>query len=184
MAKKKKRLDRSDFISLTALLMSMVAVFVSIYEAKILKEQQLIMLSQEKTSVWPYLDGVLNFEYSEKVRISFEFENKGIGPSKIRRMGLILNGTEIADYVSLVDSLEHYFPKDVDLGVSYQPAEGDVISPGEKFTTLMIESNRFPGDLQQVRKMDLRFDVCYCSVYDDCWHIDLQDKRKREPCDH
>ncbi len=183
MAKKKNNFDRSDFISVTALIMSMVAVFVSIYEARILKEQQLLMQEQEKTSVWPYMDGILSYEYAEKIRIRFEFENKGIGPSKIRRMRLLLNGTEVRDYISLIDSLDAYFPVVADLGVSFQPAEGDVISPGEKITTLLIESNRFPGDLNKIREMDLRFDLCYCSVYDDCWSIDPEDKQVRTPCD-
>lgn len=183
MAKKKKTFDRSDIISLTALLMSMVAVFVSIYEARILKEQQLIMQTQEKTSVWPYLDGALSYEYSDKIRIRFDFENKGIGPAKIRKMTLLFQEEPIKDYVDLMNKLDTFFPKEADMGVSYKLVEGDVISPGEQFTNLQIESNRFPGDLSKLRELDLHFDVCYCSVYDDCWSIDHQDTRNRPACE-
>lgn len=172
MAKKRKKLDRSDFIAFTALLMSMMAVFVSIYEARILKEQQLIMLSQEKTAVWPYLAGTLNFEYADKIRIQYEVENKGIGPARIRQMALTLNKDVIDGYQMLLEKITAYFPNSADVGVSFRLLDGQVLSVGETVVPLMIESRRFPGDLEKIRNLELNFDICYCSVYNDCWSIE------------
>lgn len=183
MSNSKLNLDRSDFLSLAALLLSIMALFVSIYEARILKQQQEIMLTQEKTSVWPYLDGQLSYEYSDKIRIRYTLENKGIGPSKIRRMSLMFNEKQIDNYIELVDSLNRYFPDTTNLGISYMPAKGDVISADEKIETLFIESKRFPGDLETIRDLQLHFDVCYCSVYDDCWRVRNEDGGALEVCE-
>ena len=67
MASKRKNFDRSDLIAVAALLMSMLALFVSIYEARILKAQHKIMLSQERNAVWPYVDGHLTYQYTDKI---------------------------------------------------------------------------------------------------------------------
>jgi hypothetical protein len=177
------QLDRSDYLALAALLLSIMALFVSIYEARILKQQQMIMLAQEKTAVWPFLDGQFSFEYSDKVRIRYTLENKGIGPSKIRRMDLLFNKKQIDSYTELVDSIGRYFPDTADLGISYRPAQGDVISPDEQIETLFIESGRFPGDLDRIRDLQLHFEVCYCSVYDDCWRVRNEDAGELEVCE-
>jgi hypothetical protein len=161
----------------------MVAVFVSIYEARILKEQQIIMQNQEKTSVWPYIDGQLSYRYAQQLEISFDFENKGIGPAKVRKMDLIFNGAVVSDYTVLLDSLDNYFPEEANMGASFQPATGDVLSPGEEVTSLLIQSDRFPGDVQRIRNIALQFDLCYCSVYDECWAIDQNDHSLRIPCE-
>jgi hypothetical protein len=179
-----KSFNRSDLFAFTALLMSMLAVFVSIYEAKILKEQQMIMLSQEKTAVWPYVKGLMSYKYSpDKIEIKYTIENKGIGPSKIRKMALQFNGREITDYLELIDSLGQYFPDSADLGVSFAMAKGEVLSPNESLEALSIESKRFDGDLGVVRNLLLHYDICYCSVYDECWSIKDDDNMERELCD-
>lgn len=183
MSNSKINLDRSDYLALAALLLSMMALFVSIYEARILKEQQMIMLTQEKTSVWPFLDGQFSYEYSDKVRIRYALDNKGIGPAKVRQMNLLLNGKVVDGYLELVDSLLLYFPDVADMGISYMPAQGDVISPNEKVEILHIESNRFPGDLEKIRNLDLAFDICYCSVYNDCWQVRENDQEEQVVCE-
>jgi hypothetical protein len=47
MTEKKYILDRSDILALSALLISGIALIVSIYEANIMKEQQKIMFDQQ-----------------------------------------------------------------------------------------------------------------------------------------
>ena len=53
------KFSRADVTSFIALMVSLGALFVSIYEANIMREQQMIMQSQQKTSVFPYLNGKL-----------------------------------------------------------------------------------------------------------------------------
>lgn len=73
----KNRLDRSDKISIFAIVLSFMAVSVSLYEANILRDQQEIMQDQQKASVWPYVQAQLFFEYSDKLWIRIDVENKG-----------------------------------------------------------------------------------------------------------
>ena len=47
--------SRAEVTSFIALVVSLGALCVSIYEANIMSEQQMIMQSQQKTSVFPYL---------------------------------------------------------------------------------------------------------------------------------
>ena len=58
-----KNLDRSDIIALIAVVMSLAAVFVSIYEARLLKDQQKLMHEQQKAAVWPYVKKSINYSY-------------------------------------------------------------------------------------------------------------------------
>lgn len=183
MADTKKRIDRSDIISITALLMSMMALFVSIYEANILKAQQKIMVSQERTAVWPYVDGYTHYEYADQITVAYQLENKGIGPSRIRNMQLTVNGQEVSNYSELKQALQDYFPDTVKLNPSFLSFDNQILTPNETVETLAIEISRFPGDIEKVRALPISYTVCYCSIYNDCWYFVDRNDGQDKSCD-
>jgi len=182
MAGTRKNFDRSDLIAVAALLMSMMALFVSIYEARILKAQHKIMVSQERTSVWPYVDGNLTYQYADKVLIDYVLENKGIGPSRIGQMDLWVNGQPISDYATLRELVNAYFPDSILVDLSLVDMENQILSPSEQVQTLSLQFERFKGDVELVRNFSVNYEVCYCSIYDECWFFDGRNNGKNQPC--
>lgn len=182
MAGIRKNFDRSDLIAVAALLMSMLALFVSIYEARILKAQHKIMVSQERTAVWPYVDGNLIYQYADSILIVYQLENKGIGPSRIDKMNLQINGQNIEDYGRLRELLRAYFPDSIAVELSLINMSNQILSPGEQVQTLAIQLSRFAGDIEQVRDLTIDYQVCYCSIYDECWYFANQNEGANQSC--
>ncbi len=166
-----KHLDRSDIMAIGALLVSLLALGVSVFEARILKEQQEIMFSQQKASVWPYLLTDIQVELSDAFSITYSVANKGIGPTKISEAQLFLNGEEQPDYVSLFRALRMLFPDTANLTLSLGALEGEVLSADEQRDVIVIRSSRFDGDLELMERLELDYQICYCSIYDDCWTV-------------
>jgi len=78
-----------------AIIISLAAMFVSIYEASILKSQQTSM-------VWPYLD--LSQQY-DNTGFAIEISNKGTGPAIITSVQVDYNGLPVESVDVLMDSL-------------------------------------------------------------------------------
>ena len=167
----KSRLDRSDKLAILAVLLSFVAVSVSFYEAKVLKEQQEIMQAQQKASVWPYLRTNLKYEYSDKFWIRLSVENKGVGPALIHSSKLFINQVARNDYFDIDTTIRSFFPDSVDMGLSISGLEGVLLSPGEKVNILEIQTNRFKGEGKAGRSVPIDLSFCFCSIYEDCWAV-------------
>lgn len=169
--RKAPRFDRSDFISLLAVLISLGALGVSLYEARILREQQQLMQEQQAASVWPYLEHEIVYTYdTEKAGVQFAIANKGVGPARIDTAVIRLQGQTIEDYSALSNILRDFFPPDTPFTLSYASPSG-VLSADETYRILQVSSPRFPGDAEYYRKIQLDFQLCYCSIYSDCWTL-------------
>lgn len=163
----------SQIASLIAVIVSVSALMVSIYEAQIMREQQSVMVSQQKTSVWPYVKGntLLSFDSISTVKIILE--NKGIGPALIDQIRLSVNGNPAFDYTDLNEKLESVF-KDNKFYLSLVSLSDHVLSPGEILEVMTIRFPSFKDDYLVVSEMEIGYDLCYCSVYDECWKVNTR----------
>lgn len=182
MAKQRKNFDRSDLIAVAALLMSMLALFVSIYEARILKAQHKIMVSQERTAVWPYVDGHLTYQYTDRILIEYRLENKGIGPSRIDQTHLAVNGQAVESYMQLSEQLRSFFPDSVEIDLALVDMTNQILSPEEEVQVLGIQVSRFKDDIERARSLKVSAEVCYCSIYNECWYFEDQNEGQNLPC--
>ncbi len=164
-------MDRSDWLAIVAIFLSSLAVFVSIYEARILKDQQEIMQAQQKASIWPYLRTSLSYEYSDKLRVKLSVENKGLGPALIQDSRIFINKKARDSYMEIDSSFRAILPDTVDIGLSMSGIGGAILSPGEKVLVLELQCNRFEGDNRKIYTMLLEHRLCFCSLYDDCWTV-------------
>lgn len=64
--------SRAEVTSFIALVVSLGALCVSVYEANIMREQQVIMQSQQKTSVFPYLVQDLRYSFGDGGEFIYE----------------------------------------------------------------------------------------------------------------
>lgn len=174
--------DRSDFISLLAVIISVGAFAVSLYEAHILKEQQELMQIQQKAAVWPYLEHEIIYSYdTTEAAVRFAIGNKGVGPARIDTAVLYLQEQPIRDYTDISDIIRQFFPPGADFSVGYASPTG-VLSADESYQILQISSPRFTDDTEYYRKIQLGFQLCYCSIYNDCWTLTQDSGEPEEGC--
>jgi hypothetical protein len=185
MTDRKKILDRSDILALAALLISGIALIVSIYEANIMKEQQQIMFDQQQAAVWPYVDEMINFNYQDdRFIINYSIINKGVGPAIIRDGRLKVNGKSIREFEEGIRAeISPFFPEGIVPIISLSLVENKVLSPGEKYQILKLTSLRFDDDFFIGEKLDLSYDACFCSIYNDCWQLEEDEKGNKLECE-
>jgi hypothetical protein len=158
-APSKRKLD----IGLVAIAINIVTVSVYLYQAHIMQKQQ-------HTAVLPYVEWLYS-NANDQFLISVE--NKGIGPAFVKEVTLKLDDEEMGSNSELFKKL---------LGTSgfkfsNSTVARRVISPGEKIEMVhvydSIQAHAISSLLQgnnSTHKLELN--ICYCSVYNDCWTTD------------
>jgi len=171
--KKRFNFDRSDLISVLAVLLSLGAFGVSIIQADIMKEQQRIMSSQQKSSVLPYLIPKADLktktvkEFTTK-DYNLTITNKGFGPALVNEIKITCNNVEYNDsYKLLFDIIE--LSKNVSMqGMEVGDFNDVFISPGESYNLLSLKM-----DHEENQKVDflksIKLEFNFCSILEDCW---------------
>ena len=168
-----RKISGTHIASLIAVIVSISALMVSIYEARMMKEQQDLMVSQQKTSVWPYVKGntLLNFDSISSVIAILE--NKGIGPALIDEITISINGEQLKDYNEIKEQLSKIY-LDHPFFLSLASLKDHVLAPGETLEFLKIQYPSFKGHYQLVSEMEIEYNLCYCSVYGECWKVNTR----------
>lgn len=181
MTKRRKwTLDRSDWLAFLAILISFASMWLSVSELRIMREEANLMRSQQKASVWPYLDVTASFSYADKISVTYAIENKGIGPALVNKIKFLENGEEISsDYTSILNLLlstlaaqGNIDEKNVNLSTGIN--NNVVLSPGERMTLLSLVVDRFEEDQGAIVQFfrSHSFSVCYSSIYKDSWMVE------------
>jgi len=185
--KERVALDRSDWMAILAVFISCGAFLVSLYEAKMMKEQQKIMQSQQRASVWPYLEADLKPEFdTSSSSYTFGFINRGVGPARIKHFELSIDDQIIEDFQDIQEifsTLE--LTKNKSIGYRYTPPSG-VVSADNNKEFLKINKqrkNQFDFDFLDFSKIKIGFKLCYCSIFGDCWTITESTSDPIEGCE-
>jgi hypothetical protein len=146
-----------------AIIISLAAMFISIYEASILKSQQTSM-------VWPYLDLL---QQNDNNGFAIEISNKGTGPAIITSVQVDYNGLPIENMDILLDSLNPNRTFGYDI-LSNNTLGNQVFMSGEKRVVFGLPYN----DETRIVKSNLgkiRIRIGYKSVLEEHWYFDSQD---------
>ena len=146
-------------LSLVAIGISIAALLISVMEVLAVKDDQ-------RAQVWPYL-AIAESYSGEGFRLNLS--NKGIGPARVRTAVMLLDGEPITDLNTAI--LQTLGPDDAfgyDLYRSNNPAPG-VMSPDEEIILFGVPWEERTRKLTQAWNGRVEIEVCYCSVYDDCW---------------
>jgi hypothetical protein len=154
--KPKKKIDTGLLVGLSAIAISTATLFVYIYQAR-------IMLAQQHTSVWPRVE----WSHSNVGGVYVEVKNKGIGPAIIKNAVLKVDGKEIPTIDSLFTEL---IGTHTNMPYITSYVVGRVMSPGESFKPFIVSDSLYAAKLDSAfRVREFEMDVCYCSIYNDCW---------------
>jgi hypothetical protein len=146
-----------------------LALAVSVFALAIGAYQTHLMQGQARASVWPFL--TIGYTYSNDTDDNgfiWQVDNNGVGPAKVQTVTLSLDGKPMRHWSEVLTALGVTAPTPH----STTSLVGDVIPPSinRETTVPAIRINardtasRFHDALAR-----LRMEICYCSVYDDCW---------------
>ena len=156
-------------IALSAVVLSVCGLFISIYETSLIREQQ-------RASVWP------NVEIQPSIRndsLKIFVENSGIGPARIMNASVSYKGDVKENWADVMNSFNFRSDEISD----YQSLiQGSVLPPDSGQEMIFrVASSADDQELNIAFQMgraiiqeDLNINICYCSVYDECWTTELR----------
>jgi len=155
------RFGSANLSSALALGVSLLALAIGAYQTRLMQDQA-------RASVWPYL--TIGTTYTNDVDDNgfiLQVDNFGIGPAKVGSVKLSLDGKPQRTWNDVLEVLDIK-------GVNYSTSSlsGDVIPPNINRETT-IGAIRINERQAAKRFYDaasrFELEICYCSVYDECW---------------
>ncbi len=162
VSKPERRFSATDLSSVLALAVSVFALALGAWQTR-------LMQSQARASVWPYLS--IGYTYSNNIDADafiWTIDNNGVGPARVQSVTLSLDGKPMrnwAEVLAVLGTSKH-------LNTAITSFAGSVIPPNTNRETtvsaIRVNDQEF-GMLFKNAIDRFRMDICYCSVYDECW---------------
>jgi hypothetical protein len=169
-------------VSLTAIFISAVSLFVAIQHGK--TERDLVA-----ANVWPFPRAIISNNYDSRGSTAIGISNGGVGPAKIQSFQMFYRGRPVSSGIDLLRVCCGLGPTAADVkeqlpdGFLYSIVDETVLRPGEENAVLRVRPSATAPDVPNRLKLALvnvGFRVCYCSVLDQCWIGDLRSTRTRQ----
>jgi hypothetical protein len=145
-------------IALSAVVVSLATMGLYIYQARIMQSQQL-------ASVWPYIEWTTTFSHADGVDLSVI--NKGVGPARVKKTKLLLDGKEITDVREMLHILTS--GKSDSLSIFGSVVDDRVLASGEEVRLFHMTGKDIDMNKTIAAFKKVEYFVCYCSIYDECW---------------
>lgn len=145
-------------VGLSAIILSVCALGVSIYQAQIMRETQ-------RATVWPFIEILPSNNNGES---SLGIYNKGIGPAMIKTVSLKVDDKPFKNWRQLFDQ---YAAED-EVAFIWSSVSGRVLAPNDVVKAIQLKTEDAQAFQSAMRGMEFR--ICYCSVYKECWETDLK----------
>ena len=141
-------------VSISAMITAVIAVVIAVVELQTTREFQ-------RLSVEPYLE----VSYSNANVYESLLINTGLGPARIKTVDVNVDGSKVSNWGEAVEKLT----EDTDTPIRYGALwNGRRIRAEEQVVLLHLTENETALKFQKnISKINI--EICYCSVYDDCW---------------
>lgn len=163
-----RRIGLAQLSGSLALLLSIVALGISAYQTR-------VMQSQARASVWPYLAiGASFFDQGEKAGFRLNVSNHGVGPALIKSVRMAVDGKPVVNWDSYLKATIDR-SRDQTQQVIFSSFSAVLPPDSNRETTIEAITLKSPEDAAKAyaAMSRLKLDICYCSVYDDCWTAHL-----------
>lgn len=184
-------------VAASVVVISIASLFVAVY-------QGIVMDRTMKASVMPVIQlGHGNIDPDRRAWVMlFTVHNTGLGPAHIRYLGISWNGEPVTDTSQFLarccapDSVPederltymHQAFRDGEMSLVFDNVQNRFLAPQERVEFIGFDR---PDAESQARgraiwealdgvRHELDFEVCYCSVFEDCWRARFPDQT-REP---
>jgi hypothetical protein len=147
-------------VAVLAVVIGVCTMFVYIYQAR-------IMSKQTHAASWPYLEII--FSNAPK-QFTILVKNKGAGPAIVKKAVVRLDQAIYADSQKNIDSVAFLLTGSRELLSGYTNVNSRVLSPEEEIAFIEVsDSASVELLLQSLRQHEVKLEICYCSVFDECW---------------
>ncbi len=177
-----RRVDRSLIISLVAVAISLIGTLVSIYEARVLRDQQNLLVEQKSASAWPLVavQSDISVSGDTMATLVFSIENLGIGPAILGDVRYRYRNKDYETYSIVkamrkdISELERPDMEGFQISSVQNYQIDSLVLPPERetkiFTAKIIGGNNY-ASLRLANELanQVAINFCYCSVYGDCW---------------
>jgi hypothetical protein len=159
-------------ITVCILLVSVSSLIVALVHSRTLERMADANAKLVEANSWPFL----YYETSNGQTIFMSIVNEGVGPAKIGSIEVKWAGRARADAVDFLEACCGFRPRTAD--VQYALIAGKVLRAGQSINILGLPhtaaDNSAWNSLQRQRiSRALSLNVCYCSVFDQCWFADI-----------
>jgi len=159
---RKKKLSPEMITAISAVFIGVCAIGISLYETSLIRQAQ-------KGSVWPALGG--GYSYSQD-GFSYLLENAGVGPAIIEYIIITVDDEPVETWPQFFDNINFSFSNYL-----VTQAAGRIISPQSQVDILVIPPQKNIDQFAQEQSR-VGVEICYCSVYNDCWLVTMQERSK------
>jgi hypothetical protein len=144
--------------AMAAVAIGVSALFVSLYETHLVRAHQ-------RVSVWPHLQGGIAWD-GDTFRVLMV--NSGIGPARVEGIRVRVDGIPVPHWTAFFQ----------EAGIATAPfmvhqISGRVLTAGETVDVLLLSDPTMAAAAHD-RWGAARIEVCYCSVFDECWILDTE----------
>ncbi len=161
-------------IAASAILISLVSLVVAIANSQ--AQEKLV-----EASTWPFIQiyssDEVGTDTDPKRVISMGLRNGGIGPAKIESVRMIYQGHEVTSNIDFLNRCcgANAVPGHFGHGMQANTVSPVVMTAGQSQAYLVLPDS--PGvtavwDKLDVARNDVELQICYCSVFDECWMTD------------
>ncbi len=162
-------------VALSAIVLSVCGLFIALYEASIARRA-------EQASVWPHIEIATSVQGTH---VQIWVRNTGVGPARVRAANIRHEGNVVSDWAELMRAIS------IDTGQirrTYSVIGGRVLGVDTEVETIFaidVKDDSLDSDATMplaAAVFDGLVDVelCYCSVYNECWIARMQDVMNRE----
>lgn len=143
-------------VALAATITSLCALVVSGMQVRIMREEQ-------RASVWPRLAADVSYPSGT---FEVNLRNQGIGPAEVRWVRVAVNGQPRSSWGGVLLALG----ASMDQSYTFSTVNGRVLTPGSELPVLTVPPHPMTDSLYE-RSDRIALDLCYCSVYGECWRL-------------
>lgn len=161
---KQRLLQPEMMVGVSAVVIGVCALFVSIYEASLMREEQ-------RSAVMPMLELGRSFNIDrtdddeDRTRLSLHAENVGIGPARILDFRVTVDGVPHSTWGEAMQAL---LREDQSLSYGQSTINGRTIPPERSVKMFDLGNTELaPRLIDEFDRLD--FEACYCSIFDECW---------------
>lgn len=166
----------------TDMIVAGAAILISLTSLGVAVKHGLIMKQLVAANSWPllqYSSGNFNTE-NNSPEIGLTITNVGVGPAIVREFSIFYKNQKYTNiYKLLKDCCDYVVTTSTPYtsGLTNAFVEGTVIRAGEERPYLIIKraGNEKTWDQLDKVRFKLKFDACYCSVFNECWRSDIVD---------
>ncbi len=151
--------EPETFIAVAALVVSLSAVVVGIYEASLQRHH-------DRAEVWPHLEIGL---YTKPTAAIVTLENTGIGPGIVQSVIVTVDGHPQNTWRDALRTLDQREPG----GFNNLSALQHGMRPGERLDMLEVPATELPANFEAAR-VRIGVSVCYASVFDQYWIVETK----------